>query len=217
MQGMQEAAGVHSIACTSRRKALVPKTAPSLSPPQGLWWCWERQHKILAGSPCMASPLLNAGQAAAGSCRRAKGRAGLPSGSTDLPRAEIALDHCPSPFSFGFPFFLPSLQPGGAANSCVGREKRDFVTLPCLEWILAVSICSVSFPATWLCQPRGVDPGGQMGVPGLLHAAARARLGQTWRSSTPCSTAGAWQQPPSPLPEGYTKASAARERIMPLW
>lgn len=53
----------------------------------------ERQHKILAGSPCMASPLLNAGQAAAGSCRRAKGRAGLPSGSTDLPRAEIALHH----------------------------------------------------------------------------------------------------------------------------
>lgn len=93
----------------------------------------ERQHKILAGSPCMASPLLNAGQAAAGSCRRAKGRAGLPSGSTDLPRAEIALDYCPSPFGLGFPFFLPSLQPGGAANSCVGREKRDFVTLPCLE------------------------------------------------------------------------------------
>lgn len=59
------------------------------------------------------------------------------------------------------------------------------------------------------------DAGGAVPRPAPPAAAAGSPPAQTWRSSTLCSPAGAWQQPPSPLPEGYTKACAASERIMP--
>lgn len=89
-------------------------------------------------------------------------------GSSDLFRAETALDYSLSPFVFGFPFFLLSLQPGGGANSSVGlREKSDYVTHLCLEWMLAAGICSVSLPAPWLSPAGGGDPRGRTRVPGM--------------------------------------------------
>lgn len=228
----QGAAGVRGIACISGVKAQTgtPVPVPQTAPPPPPWLVAMPRGSVKTSLPAHAWPL----PASIGGKQRQRAP-GEPKagrrwtwGSSDLLRAETPALHR-SFWASLFSFLLSSQEePPTLARA---REKRDYAALLCLERTVAAGTCWVCVTASppAVTAGGGGDPRGRTPVPGCRRSrspvAARSRRraspprappGQTWRSSTLCSTAGAWQRPPSPLPEGYTKAGAARGRIMPL-
>lgn len=105
------------------------------------------------------------------------------------------------------------------------RKKRVSIPLLCLEGILAVGVCSVSFPAIRLSQAPGGHRRGRTLVPGTLSVPLPARRHPPPAPGRPKPGVAApsvarpehgSSRPALALPEGDTKACAARERIMPL-